>query len=203
MTSSYRARRLFWWWRASRQHNPLLRRSTPAQRVAVAAALIVVLTVAVGGVFAVLTTHASAAADARRDATGSHPVAATVRAVDAPADTVPDMDGTGTTHTVRLSWSWHGREHTGTRQVLSPPDVGSTTTAWVDDTGALAPRPWTGADLTLVVTGVALGAALIEAIVVLSVVRLFQAWNLRRRAESWSAEWAAVASSWSRDHGFR
>lgn len=206
MKSSYRARRLFWRWRAVRQHNPLLRRSTGAQRIAVGVTVLVVLAAAVGGVFAVVATHSATVVGARRQAADSHQVTATVQAVDDPADAMfaeGDTEGAASAHTVRLSWSWQGRRLSGSESLMRPPAQGSTTTVWVNGAGELVPHPLTAADQTLVIAGVALGMALLVAIVALAAGRLYGAWNLRRRAESWSAAWAAVAPLWSRDHGFR
>jgi hypothetical protein len=203
MQVTYRVRRLFWWWRARRTRNPLLSRPTKSQRLATTAALLVVLTAALGGVTAVIDTQQATVADAHHQAADTHRITATVLGDDDQNDSVLSTDGNQTGYTARLSWTWHGHRHVGDQLTMSAPIHGTTTTTWVDDNGAMVPRPLTGTDVTVIVVGVALGAALLVIILAVAAVRLYQVWNLRRRAKEWSTEWADVAPLWTRHHGFR
>lgn len=95
-------------------------------------------------------------------------------------------------------WEYAGVSHTGRVRVPAGSRAGSAVLVWVDGSGRLADAPGTRAGtigLTVLAgSGCALGLGFS-----LLATRRFVRWTfVRRRLPEWEAEWAAVASEWTR-----
>lgn len=178
----------FWRWR----HNPLRRPSDSVEAWIVLATWTIAL---VGGLLA------GAAADAalqhslavRRAAV--HAVSARLtRNVDSTANVSTD-GGDTVWGTVRWTAA-DGSTHTGLTRVDPSSTAGTPVTVWVDNRGALVPRPPTGGDARgqSALTGALAAAAAVG--VALGCGRLTRQRLDRRRMRAWEAEWERVGPQW-------
>ncbi|MGW2270154.1 Rv1733c family protein [Streptomyces yangpuensis] len=177
------------------QANPLRRATDRTRSRWIAAFVLSCVLAVVCGVEVGLTAVDNGLRAAAEQARHRHLVKATT--IGEPAPHSSTRAGAVTT-TARAQWEFpSGTRHTSALPVLAGTPVGRTVTLWVDDNGAVAPAPRTGAAAATDAVAAGAGSAALIALagtgVVLLRLRRLEARNLAE----WEHGWERVEPGWS------